>query len=201
MTGFPAFQMLAVSAFPGVHSKTIGLTRRPVSRWRDPGAFVSAAAAHEIIKRKLEIVIARNQLKADHASPRERSSPVMRYAREGGYRASGLDWLLIEACLWRPGVKSPASRSATNLVVGFATLRLQQPVQRFKAARNHLIIQTGGSPRSALPGAILRCHRRPHFQTISNPVCRWIDTYRTTGGRARIAHSARRDLRIELKYS
>src|SRR5579859_3840005 len=104
---------------------------------------IPAAAGYGIIQRQLKIVVAEEPVESrpSFAAPASVSGYSVRLqtSRDG---AGGFERLLIEASLLAILPIEALRTNRNEVPVGFASLHLQQPIQRFKADGNHAIIRT-----------------------------------------------------------
>src|SRR5271170_2227478 len=115
---------------------------------------VAAAAGDRIIKRNLEIVVAKEPVESrpGFTSP----TTITRYAvglQTRRYGAGSLERLLVETCLIATLTiealradrhKVAVAFRAAGFRAGFRALCFGQPVQRFEAGRDHAIIRASG---------------------------------------------------------
>ena len=94
---------------------------------------VPAAAGFRIIKSKLEIVVAEKPVKGPpcFVAPAAVPGYAVRFETRGN-RATGFNGLLIEAGLFTALTIKALRSDGHKVVVRFAMLRFQQPIQRFE---------------------------------------------------------------------
>src|ERR1700674_1310842 len=103
---------------------------------------ISASACRRIIKRKLQIVVAKEPIEGrpSFAAPTAISgyTVCLQTCRN---RASGFNRLLIEAGLFTTLAIKALRSDRHEVAVGFAMLRLQQPIQCFETSGKHAFIR------------------------------------------------------------
>jgi len=104
---------------------------------------VPAAAGDGIIERKLQIVVAEKPVESGpclNAPAFVATYPIRSETCRNG--ASGLNGLLIESRLCSALVIKALRSDRYKVVVGLAMLHCQEPIQRFQAGRDHMIVRT-----------------------------------------------------------